>query len=135
MVAYGFAALVWPLDSFVTSFIPVGERPLLVCVLLAGTLIYFLPVEWLTRGAGAAPGAYALSKLAFLISLAIAVALDPQRLFFLIIIVPVIALFFIVYGLLSRWTYNSTGHPLIAGLASAIAFAWAIGVTFPLIAG
>ena len=62
-------------------------------------------------------------------------ALDPGRLFFLIIIVPVIALFFIVYGLLSRWTYASTGHPLIAGLASAIAFAWAIGVTFPLIAG
>ena len=75
------------------------------------------------------------SKLAFLVSLAIAVALDLERLFFLIIIVPVIALFFIVYGLLSRWTYTSTGHPLVAGLASAIAFAWAIGVTFPLIAG
>lgn len=135
VIAYGFIALVWPLDSYVTSFFPAGSRPLLVGVLLIGTLLYFLPDEWLTRGSGAARGSYAISKLAFLASLAIAVALDLERLFFLIIIVPVIALFFIVYGLLSRWVYASTGNPLIAGLASAIAFAWAIGVTFPLIAG
>jgi hypothetical protein len=70
-----------------------------------------------------------------MVSLAIAVALDPHRLFFLAMIVPVIVPFFLVYGLLSRWIYNSTGHPLIAGVASALAFAWAIGVTFPLIAG
>jgi hypothetical protein len=135
VIAYGLVALVWPLDSFVTSFLPVGTRPLLVGVLLAGTLFYFLSDEWLTRGERAARGAYAASKLAFLASLAIAVALDLERLFFLIIIVPVIALFFIVYGLLSRWVYRATGNPLIAGLASAFAFAWAIGVTFPLIAG
>ncbi|MCA3573721.1 MAG: alpha/beta fold hydrolase [Aestuariivirga sp.] len=135
VIAYGLVALVWPLDSFVTSFLPVGTRPLLVGVLLGGTLLYFLSDEWLTRGERAARGAYAASKLAFLASLAIAVALDLERLFFLIIIVPVIALFFIVYGLLSRWVYRATGNPLIAGLASALAFAWAIGVTFPLIAG
>jgi hypothetical protein len=50
-------------------------------------------------------------------------------------IVPVIVPFFLVYGLLSRWIYTRTGHPLIAGAASALAFAWAIGVTFPLLAG
>lgn len=135
VVSFGFVALVWPLDSFVTSFMPVGSRPLLVCVLLIGMLSFFLTDEWLTRGAGAAPGSFIFSKLAFLASLGFAVALDFERLFFLLIIVPVIALFFIVYGLLSRWVYGSTGHPLIAGTASAIAFAWAIGVTFPLIAG
>lgn len=135
VIAYGFLALVWPLDSFVTSFVPAGTRPMLIAILLIGTMAFFLADEWLTRGSGAARGAYAVSKVAFLVSLAIAVALDPGRLFFLIIIVPVIALFFIVYGLLSRWIYASTGNPLIAGLASAIAFAWAIGVTFPLVAG
>ncbi len=135
VVAYGFIAIVWPLDAQVTSFIPVGSRPLLIAVLLIGTLFYFLSDEWLTRGRGAARGAYAVSKLAFLVSLAIAVALDPHRLFFLAIIVPVIVPFFMVYGLLSRWIYTSTGHPLIAGAASALAFAWAIGVTFPLLAG
>ena len=135
VVAFGFVALVWPIDHFVTSFVPGPGRVTLVLAMLAGTLLFFLSDEWLTRGERAARGAYAAAKLAFLISLAIAVALDFERLFFLIIIVPVIVLFFLVYGLFSTWVYRRTGHPLVAGIANAVAFAWAIGVTFPLLAG
>ena len=103
--------------------------------MLAGTLPWFLADEWLTRGPGAARGAYAASKLAFVVSLAIAVSLDFERLFFLVIILPVIIPFFLVYGLFSAWTYRATGQPAVAGIANAVAFAWAIGVTFPLLAG
>jgi hypothetical protein len=103
--------------------------------MLAGTLLYFLADEWLTRGQGRARGSYVASKLAFLVSLSIAVLLDFERLFFLIIILPVIVPFFLVYGLFSAWTYRATGHPFVAGIANATAFAWAIGVTFPLLAG
>jgi hypothetical protein len=91
--------------------------------------------EWLTRGKDSARGAYALSKLIFLISLGIATALDFERLFFLIIIIPVILLFFLIFGLFSSWIYRRTGDPLVAGIAHALAFAWAIGVTFPILAG
>jgi hypothetical protein len=135
MIAYGFLAITWPIDTYVTSFVPGGPRAILVLALLAGTLVYFLGDEWLTRGEGAAWGAFAASKLAFVVSLAIAVALDFERLFFLLIIVPVIVLFFLVYGLFSTWAYDRTGHPFVAGLANAVAFAWAIAVTFPLLAG
>ena len=135
IVGFGFVALVWPIDRFVTSFVPGPGRIVLVLAMLAGTLVFFLSDEWLTRGARAARGAYVAAKLAFLISLAIAVALDFERLFFLIIIIPVIVLFFLVYGLFSTWVYGRTGHPLVAGIANAVAFAWAIGVTFPLLAG
>ena len=79
-------------------------------------------------------GAYAASKVCFLVSLAIAVALEFERLFFLIIIIPLILLFFLAYGLLSSAIYRRTGHPFVAGIANAAAFAWAIGVTFPLLA-
>ncbi len=135
VIAYGFIALVWPINAFVTSFLPGRERALLILVMLAGTLCYFLSDEWMTRGEHPARGAYLASKFAFLISLSIAVALDLERLFFLIIIIPIIVLFFLVYGLFSRWAYQRTGHPFVAGFANAIAFAWAIGVTFPLLAG
>jgi pimeloyl-ACP methyl ester carboxylesterase len=135
VVAYGFIALVWPINAYVTSFLPGRERAVLILAMLVGTLCYFLSDEWLTRGEPAARGAYVASKFAFLISLSIAVALDLQRLFFLIIIIPVIVLFFVVYGLFSKWIYERTGNPLVAGFANAIAFAWAIGVTFPLLAG
>ncbi|MEJ1156656.1 alpha/beta hydrolase [Prosthecomicrobium sp. N25] len=133
VAGYGFIALVWPIDVFVTSFFPVPERIVLILAMLAGTIPYFLADEWLTRGEGAAAGGYAASKLAFVASLGIAISLDLQRLFFLVIIIPVIIVFFLVYGLFSRWTRHSTGHPFVAGLANAVAFAWAIGVTFPLL--
>jgi dienelactone hydrolase len=135
MTTFVLLALAWPIDRYVTSFMPGPGRVVLTLAMLAGTLAYFLSDEWLTRGAGAARGAYLVSKLAFLLSLAAAVALDFERLFFLVIIVPVMLLFFMVYGLFSHWAYRQTGHPFVAGFANAIAFAWAIGVTFPLVAG
>jgi hypothetical protein len=135
LALYGALGLGWTIDTYVTSFVPVGARVALLLAMLAGTLSYFLTDEWLTRGHGAASGAYAVAKVAFVLSLALAVAIDFQRLFFLVIIVPIIAIVFVIYGLFSRWSYRRTGHPLVAGTASAIAFAWAIAVTFPMIAG
>jgi hypothetical protein len=135
VVTFGFLAMVLPIDRTITSFVPGPERQVLVLAMLAGTLCFFLADEWLTRGPGAARGGYVATKVAFLASLAIAVALDFERLFFLVIIVPVIVLFFLVYGLFSAWIYRSTGNPLVAALSNAIAFAWALGVTFPLLAG
>jgi len=135
LVAYGFVGIVWPLDAYVTSFVPGAERVLLIGVMLVGTVSYFLADEWATRGAGAARFGYAAAKLAFVLSLALAVVLNLERLFFLVIIVPVIGAFFLVYGLISRWAYRATDHPAVAALANAVAFAWALGVTFPLLAG
>jgi dienelactone hydrolase len=135
LVAFGFVGIVWPLDSYVTSFVPGAERAALIGVMLVGTLPFFLADEWATRGAGAARFGYAAAKLAFVLSLALAVALNLERLFFLVIIVPVIGAFFLVYGLFSRWAWQATGHPAAAALANAVAFAWALGVTFPLLAG
>ena len=129
--AYVTFALGAPADRFVMSFLPRPERLPLVAAMLAGTLPYFAADEWLTRGSGAARGAYAATKVCFLASLALAIALNLAQLFFLVIIVPAILAFFIVYGLFSRWVYRRTNHPLVAGLANA--FAWAIAVTFPVV--
>ena len=89
--------------------------------------------EWLTRGTNSRRGAYALTKFCFLLSLALAVALNPMKLFFLIIIVPAILLLFLAFGLISHWSYRATHHPLPGAIANAAVFAWAIGVTFPMI--
>jgi pimeloyl-ACP methyl ester carboxylesterase len=121
------------IDRFITVFMPIPERLPLVAAMLLGTLPYFLADEWLTRGRTAARGAYPFTKLAFLLSLALAIALDFERLFFLAMIVPIILAFFVVYGLFSGWAYRRTGHPFTGGLANAVAFAIAIAVTFPLV--
>jgi pimeloyl-ACP methyl ester carboxylesterase len=133
--AYSFVAVFAPINTYVTSFIPGPGRYAIVLALLCGALPYFLADEWLTRGEGSGRLAYPATTLAFLVSLGVAVTLDFERLFFLILIVPIVGLFFIIYGLFSAWTYGKVRHPFAAGIANAIAFAWAISVTFPLVAG
>lgn len=133
VAAYAILVIGLPIDRYVTSFYPIEPRLPLILAVLCGTLPYFTADEWLTRGGTAPRGAYALTKLCFLLSLALAIALNSGRLFFLIIIVPVILIFFLVYGLFSAWAYRRTHDPLAGAVTNALAFAWAIAVTFPMI--
>ncbi len=133
VAAYNIIAFGLPIDTYVFSFMPIPGRLPLMATIACGTLCYFIADEWLTRGAQARPGAYALTKFCFLLSLAVAVLLNPMKLFFLIIIVPAILLLFLAFGLISRWSYQATRHPLPGALANAAVFAWAIAVTFPMI--
>ncbi len=133
LAAWYILGLGAPIDAFVTSFMPSAVRWIIIAPMFVATAIYFMSDEWLTRGEGAARGGYAFSKLCFIASLLGAVALNPQKLFFLIIIVPVIFIFFIVYGLISRWSYARTGDPRVAALGNAAGLAFAIAVTFPIV--
>lgn len=134
VLAYLAVSLGWTIDALVTSFVPVAMRWPLLAIMLVGTTAFFTADEWATRGEGAARFGPAGAKVAFVLSLAFAVVLDFRSLFFLIIIVPVIVPAFVVGGLFSAWIYRRTRHPLIAGLANAALFAWALGVTFPILA-
>ena len=133
VAAYNIVAFGLPVDAYVFSFLPIPARLPLIAAIACGTLPYFIADEWLTRGPDARRGAYALTKFCFLLSLAIAVALNPMKLFFLAIIVPAILLLFLAFGLVSRWSYAATRHPLPGALANAAVFAWGIAVTFPMI--
>ena len=133
LAVYSIVVFGLPIDWFVASFWPIKARVPLIGAMLVGTLPYFLADEWLTRGTTSPRGAYAFTKCCFLASLALAVALNLETLFFLAIIAVVILLFFVVYGLFSAWTYRATRHPLVGGASNALAFAWAIAVTFPLL--
>ena len=87
----------------------------LIAAILVGTLPYVLADEWLTRGADVPAGADAFTKARFIVSLALAVTLNPGKLFVLLIIAVVILLFFLVYRLFSGWAYRATRHPFASG--------------------
>lgn len=123
------------LDSTVTSYAVTGTRLPLILATLVGTTVYFLADEWIAHGIHAARGAHLFTRLCFLLSLGIAVALSFEELFFLLIIAAVIVVYFLVYGLFSRWVYTSTGHPAVGAIANAVSFAWALGAVFPFLAG
>lgn len=134
LIAFALVTLYLPIDHYLASFFPTPERAILLATLLIGLLPYFLADEALTRAPGHPRGAYPLTKLLFLASLGFALALDPPRLFFLILILPVMLLFFAIFGAFSRWSFGATGTAAPAALANAVLFAWAIAVTFPILA-
>ncbi len=133
IAAYQIVVMGLSIDWFVTSFAPSGMRWFIIPAMFVSTAIYFMADAAVIRSFPHIRSSYALMKLCFAISLAIAVALNPQKLFILAIIVPVICLFFVMYGLFSRWSLRSTGEPYAAALGNALALAWAIAVTFPIV--
>jgi len=134
LVGFGLVAIYWPIDRFVGALAPQPERLALLAALALGMLPYFLADEILTRAPAAPRAAYPLAKLALLASLGLAIALDPPRLFFLALILPLTLIFFTLFGLISRWSFQATGSPLPAACANTILFAWAIAATFPILA-
>jgi len=131
--AYLTLAIAIPMDQFVTAFLPGAERIVVVLGILPGTWAFFAADGWLTRGPGTPRAAPVVTKILFLLSLLGAVVLNLSELFFLIIIVPAILVFFLLYDPIGGWIYRRTRHPLVGGLAIGFAFAWAIGVTFPVV--
>ena len=132
--AYALLALGWPIDRWLFNLWPPPQRLPWIALLLAGTLPYFLADELATRHDRAPRGAHVAAKAAFVLSLLLAIALNPPRLFFLAILVPALLLLFVVYGLLGLWLGQRTRHPLVPAAALALAFAWFIAVVFPLTA-
>lgn len=132
-IAFSVIAIGLPTNLYVSSLALTPVRVPLVAAMLAGTMLYFLADEWLTRGRATPRGGYAFTKFCFLASLAAAIGLNPHKLFFLIIIVPAILVLFVVYGLFSGWIYRRTQDPLPGAVCAALTFAWAIGVTFPIV--
>ena len=133
MIGWATLAIGIPVDRYVFNLWPADGRGPLILAMLAGTLVWAIADERLARHPQAPRFAYLYTKALFLGSLVLAVALDLSRLFFLVIIIPAILVMFIAYGLLSRWCFRATGSPWPGALASAIAFAWGIAVTFPAI--
>jgi pimeloyl-ACP methyl ester carboxylesterase len=130
--AFNIIAFGLPIDTYLFSFLPIPERWPLIAAIACGTIPYFIADETLTAIANR-NGGYVLTKFCFLISLALAILLNPGKLFFLAIIVPAILLLFVAFGIISRLSLRATGHPLPGAIANAAVFAWGIAVTFPMV--
>ncbi|MBU9699198.1 alpha/beta hydrolase [Rhodobacteraceae bacterium HSP-20] len=129
---FGILILGTALDRYVASFVPNAERATIILALALGAVPFFLADALLTEGGRASAFRTLAARGAFLASLVLAVALDFDRLMFLLIILPVILLFFLLFGTLSGWIGRRTALPAIAGLGFGLTLAWALGVTFPL---
>lgn len=132
LVAFGLGVFGLALDHYVASFVPHAERLPIIAAMALGAVPFMLADAVLTE-AGHAPFWRRLAaRLLIFASLAIAVSLDFKRLFFLIIALPVILGFFLIFGLMGRWVGRRTGTPMAPGIALGLILAWSLGVTFPM---
>lgn len=134
LVAFALGVFGLALDRYTASFLPHWGRVPVIAALAVGALPFMLADSILTEAGHARFWRSLVARLVFLASLGLAVALDFERLFFLIIVLPVIVLFFLVFGLMGRWVGRRSGTAMAPGLALGLILAWALGVTFPLVA-
>jgi dienelactone hydrolase len=119
----------------VSVLFPSAGRLPLAGLMMLGTVTCYLATEWALRGDDAPKLAPFTGIVGFILSLGLAIALDFEGLFFLILIVPFIFLFLLVYALFVWWEGRATGHPWVGGIANGIALAIALSAAFPIWAG
>jgi dienelactone hydrolase len=134
VAAFGIGLFGGVLDRYVASFFPTPERMAIIAAIACGAVPFILADALLTEGGRAALWRVLLVRGAALASLGLAVALDFERLFFLLIILPVILLFFLLFGTFGGWVGRASWRPAAAGIGLGLFLAWALGVTFPLFA-
>jgi hypothetical protein len=132
LAAYGVLVFGGALDRYVASFWPTEPRLWIIAAVAIGAVPYMVSDSLVTEGGRAHLWRIVMARVAFVASLGVAVALDFERLFFLVIIIPVIILFFVIFGLMGAWVERRTGSPVAVGIALGLLLAWAIGVSFPM---
>ncbi len=132
LAAYGIFVFGGALDRYVASFMPNAARLPIIAAIAVGAVPYMLADSLALNGGMASYWRVFLARGAFLASLGVAVAFDFKRLFFLLIIIPVIILYFVIFGLMGGWTGRRTQSPLAVGIALGLILAWSLGVSFPM---
>lgn len=134
LLVFGIGVFGLAIDRYAASFVPHLDRLPVIAAIAVGAVPFMLADAMLTEAGRAALWRRLFARLAFVASLGLAVALDFEHLFFLIMILPIIILFFLVFGLMGAWVGRRSGTATAPGLALGLILAWSLGVTFPMFA-
>ncbi|WGH79499.1 alpha/beta fold hydrolase [Jannaschia ovalis] len=130
LLLWGLVLFAPALDRYGAAFLPRGPRLEVMGLLFLGTVPFCLGDALLTRGLGWLPRlAVRLLPLAVLL---VAMLLSP-RLGIAFTVLPVMILFWAVYGLAARWLVAGRGI-WATGLGLGLILAWAIAASTPLVA-
>lgn len=133
LLTWGLVFVGLALDRYAASFLPTGQRLLVIAALSVATVPFML-ADSLVSGAGTGRWWQRLApRVALLVSLAIAALLRPEELGFVLLVLPVMLLFFLVHGTLGRALAQRTGVAA-SGVGLGLILAWALGVSFPFFA-
>lgn len=126
IVLFGFAA-----DRYAASFVPTLQRIYIILALSIGTILVMIADAYATGAGQGTTWARFLARIALVSSLVAAAIIDPYELTSIIIVLPVVILFFLAHGVMGRWVGRQSGANA-AGIGLGLCLAWALGVSFPL---
>lgn len=132
LAVFGIGVFGLLMDRYVASFVPHMGRVVIIAAMVPGAVLAMWADAVLTRATAAPLWQRIVVRGAFLSSLGFAVVLDFERLFFLVLIFPVILLFYGTFGMMGRWVGRRTGSVLAVGLGLGVLLGWALGVSFPM---
>jgi len=132
LALWGLGVFALALDRYGAAFLPVGPRLPLALLLVPGAVLFALGDRVMIHGRGIGPRI--LLRLPVLIALFLAMIASPMRLGLVFTVLPVLVLFWLVYGTMARWLAGRMG-PTGAGIGAGLCLAWAIAASTPLFQG
>ncbi|QBY02020.1 alpha/beta hydrolase [Rhodophyticola sp. CCM32] len=135
LAAYGLLVFGGVLDRYVLSFWPNAERLPILCALLPGAGLLMVADAALLQGGTARLWRFWVARLVFLVSLWGTIALDAERMGVLIILLPVIGVFYLSFGVMGGCVGRRTGSVMGMGLGLGVLLAWVLAVTLPMVSG
>ncbi|MBJ3764514.1 alpha/beta fold hydrolase [Maribius pontilimi] len=130
LLLWGLALFAPALDRYGAAFVPTGTRLPVMVLLGLGTIPFCLADALIARASGWL--AWLGLRLLPIVTLFAAMLITP-RLGVAFTVLPVLVLFWLVYGLAGRWVRARTG-PETSGLALGLILAWALAASTPLVA-
>lgn len=129
---FGFGVFALALDRYAAAFLPVGPRLPLMIALTIGCLPFMIADRLLVHGA--ALWQRFIARAVPVVALGSCMMLFPQKMGLLFTVLPVLVLFYAVYGTMGHLLSRRQGAET-AGLALGIVLAWSIAASTPLFAG
>ncbi|MEM6939075.1 MAG: alpha/beta fold hydrolase [Pseudomonadota bacterium] len=129
LLFWGIAVFAFALDRYGAAFVPTGPRLGLMLFLLPATVIFGLADRMLIAGRGII--GRALFRLPILATVIALMFVQPQNMGMVFTVLPVLVLFFLVYGTMAHWAEARSG-PQGPALATGVILAWALAASTPL---
>lgn len=129
LIMWSFGAFALALDRYGAAFVPTGPRLDLALVMSPATMAFGLADRVLVQGRGVV--ARIALRVPFLVAFTLAMIAAPTELGLVFTVLPVLVLYWLVYGTMAMWVSDRTG-PMGAGFGAGLILAWAIAASTPL---
>lgn len=130
LLVWGLGLFAFAMDRYAAAFLPTGPRLLLMALLLPAMMVFAIADRAMLQGRH--PLVRLLLRLPFLTALLGSMIAAQETMAMVFTVLPVLVLFFAVYGTLAAVAASRGGGSIGVGAASGVILAWALAASTPM---